>query len=113
MAKRATTKKAAKKKSPAKRELISPRGDKRYIRRDAAGRIKESDDVSRSLSQDRRRKAKKAAKPGRGELRLERKRVPNASPTLDLFGDDALPEGARGHGQFACRSGEKAALHPE
>ena len=66
MAKRATTKKAAKKRA-AKRELISPRGDKRYIRRDAAGRIKESDDVSRSLSQDGRRKAKKAAKPGRGD----------------------------------------------
>lgn len=66
MEKRATTKKAAKKPA-AKRELISPRGDKRYIRRDAAGRIKESDDVSRSLSQDRRRKAKKAAKSGQGD----------------------------------------------
>jgi len=49
MAKRAT-KKAAPKKSAAKRELIAPRGAKRYIRRDPAGRIKESDDVSRSLS---------------------------------------------------------------
>jgi hypothetical protein len=66
MAKRAV-KKAAKKKPAAKRELIAPRGDKRYIRRDAAGRIKESDDVSRSLSQDRRRKAKKAAKAGQGD----------------------------------------------
>ena len=63
MAKRAVTK-AAKRKPAAKRELIAPRGDKRYIRRGAAGRIKESDDVSRSLSQDRRRRAKKAAKPG-------------------------------------------------
>lgn len=60
-------KKAATKKKAAKRELISPRGDKRYIRRDARGRIKESDDVSRSLSQDRRRKAKKTAKPGQGD----------------------------------------------
>jgi hypothetical protein len=66
MAKRAT-KKAAPKKSAAKRELIAPRGAKRYIRRAAAGRIKESDDVSRSLSQDRRRKAKTAAKPGQGD----------------------------------------------
>jgi hypothetical protein len=66
MAKRAA-KKASKKKTAAKRELIAPRGDKRYIRRDAAGRIKESDDVSRSLSQDRRRKATKAAKPGQGD----------------------------------------------
>ena len=55
------------KKQASKRELIAPRDDKRYIRRDAAGRIKESDDVSRSLSQDRRRKAKKAAKPGQGD----------------------------------------------
>jgi hypothetical protein len=66
MAKR-VTKKAAARKPAAKRELIAPRGDKRYIRRDAQGRIKESDDVSRSLSQDRRRKAKTAAKPGQGD----------------------------------------------
>jgi hypothetical protein len=65
MAKR-VTKKAAARKPAAKRELIA-RGDKRYIRRDAQGRIKESDDVSRSLSQDRRRKAKTAAKPGQGD----------------------------------------------
>jgi hypothetical protein len=58
--------KPAAKKSAAKRELIAPRGDKR-IRRDAEGRIKESDNVGRSLSQDRRRKAKKAAKPGQGD----------------------------------------------
>ena len=66
MPKRAT-KKAAPNKPAAKRELIAPRGDKRYIRRGAGGRIKESDDVSRSLSQDRRRKAKTAAKPGQGD----------------------------------------------
>ena len=68
MAKRATTsaKKPTEKRRTAKRELISPRGDKRYIRRDTRGRISESDDVSRSLSQDRRRKAKKAAKRGQG-----------------------------------------------
>ena len=73
MAKRAT-KKAAAKKSGAKREMIAPRADKRYIRRDPAGRIKESDDVSRSLSQDRRRKAKTAAKPGQGD-RGDRRRA--------------------------------------
>ena len=50
-----------------KRELIEPNGDKRYIRRDDKGRIKESDDVSRSLSQDRRKKAKTAAKRGQGD----------------------------------------------
>jgi hypothetical protein len=52
---------------PSKRELISPQGDKRYIRRDAKGRIKESDDVGRSLAADRRRKAKTVAKSGQGD----------------------------------------------
>ena len=50
-----------------KRELIAPKGDKRYIRRDERGRIKESDDVGRSLTQDRRTKAKTIAKPGQGD----------------------------------------------
>ena len=62
-----TPKKRATKKQASKRELIAPRGDKRYVRRDAKGRIKESDDVSRSLSQDRRRKAKTKAAPGQGD----------------------------------------------
>lgn len=50
-----------------KRELIAPKGDKRYVRRDEKGRFEESDDVGRSLSQDVRRKAKKVAKPGYGD----------------------------------------------
>ena len=51
-----------------KRELIEPhKGDKRYIRRDERGRITESDDVGPSLAQDRRRQAKKPAKPGQGD----------------------------------------------
>jgi len=58
---------AAKKKTTAKRELIKPRGDARYIRRDAKGRIKESDDVGRSLAADRRTKAKIASRPGQGD----------------------------------------------
>lgn len=42
----------------AERELIEPhKGDKRYVRRDEQGQFKESDDVSRSLSQDVRRHA--------------------------------------------------------
>ena len=51
-------------KKAAKRALVAPRGSKRYIRRDTRGRIKESDDIGRSLSQDRRRKAKTIAKSG-------------------------------------------------
>ncbi len=39
------------------RELIDTGTDKRYVRRDEAGRFKESDDVSRSLSQDVRKHA--------------------------------------------------------
>lgn len=51
-----------------KRELIEPHpGDKRYIRRDDKGRIKESDDVGRSLAADRRVKAKTVSKPGQGD----------------------------------------------
>ena len=50
-----------------RRELIEPKGDKRFIRRDARGRIAESDDVGRSLAQDRRRRAKTIAKPGQGD----------------------------------------------
>jgi hypothetical protein len=65
--KRITKWRAAARSKSDKRELIAPRGDKRYIRRDAKGRIKESDDESRSLSRDRRKKAKAAAKPGQGD----------------------------------------------
>ena len=53
---------------PRKRELIEPKpGDKRYVRRDAKGRFDEVDDVSRSLSLDVRRKAKKTATKGQGD----------------------------------------------
>jgi hypothetical protein len=69
--KAASRKKAAPRKKAgrkaAKRELIAPRGDKRYVRRDPRGRIAESDDQGRSLSADRRRKAKTRAKAGQGD----------------------------------------------
>jgi len=67
------TKKTAKRKKAAKRELIDTGRDKRYVRRDSEGQFKESDDVGRSLSQDRRRKAKTVAKSGQGD-RGDRKR---------------------------------------
>lgn len=60
------TKKAAKKASSG-RELIAPNGDKRLIRRDAQGRIKESDDLGRSLSQDVRKASKTVVKSGQGD----------------------------------------------
>jgi hypothetical protein len=51
----------------SKRELIDTGTDKRYVRRDDHGRFKESVDVSRSLSADKRHKAKHEAKPGEGD----------------------------------------------
>lgn len=59
--------KTTRRKTAAKRTLIAPRGNKRFVRRDDRGRFKESDDVSRSLSQDRRRKSKTKAKRGQGD----------------------------------------------
>jgi hypothetical protein len=54
-------------KKAAKRTLIDTGTDKRFVRRDAQGQFKESDDVGRSLSQDRRRKAKTATSSGQGD----------------------------------------------
>jgi len=51
----------------SKREVISPHGHKRYVRRDSKGRFAESDDVSRSLSRDVRRHATHESKPGQGD----------------------------------------------
>lgn len=52
----------------AKRTLIEPHpGDKRYVRRDKRGRIKESVDVGRSLAADRKQHSKKVAKRGHGD----------------------------------------------
>lgn len=55
------------------REIDPHKGDERYIRRDEKGRVKESDDVGRALSQDRRRKAKTVSKAGQGHKRDRRK----------------------------------------
>ena len=56
-----------KRKPAAKRELINTGSDKRYVRRNARGQFKESDDVGRSLAQDRRRKARTKAEKGQGD----------------------------------------------
>jgi hypothetical protein len=58
---------AKKKKKAAKRELIETGRDKRYVRRDKEGQFKESDDQGRSLSQDRKKKAKRKVKSGQGD----------------------------------------------
>ena len=67
MAKKATVQKAAGRKKAAKRELIDTGTDKRFVRRGAAGKFKESDDVGKSLSVDRRKKAKTKVKSGQGD----------------------------------------------
>lgn len=51
----------------SKRELIDTGTDKRYVRRDEEGRFKESVDVGRSLSADKRHEAKHEAKPREGD----------------------------------------------
>jgi hypothetical protein len=55
------------KKKAAKRELIDTGRDKRYVRRDNAGKFAESDDQGRSLSQDRKKNAKTKVKSGQGD----------------------------------------------
>jgi hypothetical protein len=55
------------KKKTAKRETVDTGSDKRFVRRRAGGQFKESDDVARSLSSDRRSKAKRTVKSGQGD----------------------------------------------
>jgi hypothetical protein len=65
-----TRQKTARKKSAkgdAKRELIDTGRDKRFVRRDHNGKFNESDDVGKSLAQDRKRSAKKSVKSGQGD----------------------------------------------
>ena len=52
----------------SKREVIEPQaGDKRYVRRDDKGRFHEVEDVGRSLTQDRKRRARNASTKGQGD----------------------------------------------
>jgi hypothetical protein len=55
------------KRAGGKRELINTAREKRYVRRNNRGQFSEVDDMSRSLSADRRQKAKRKAKPGYGD----------------------------------------------
>lgn len=54
-------------KASAKREFIDTGTDKRYVRRDEQGQFEESDDVGRSLSQDRKTQARTRSKSGQGD----------------------------------------------
>jgi len=64
-----------KKSRSSKRELIDTGKDKRYVRRDEKGRFDEVDNQSRSLSQDRRRKAKTVVKAGQGDKGDQKRRA--------------------------------------
>jgi hypothetical protein len=74
-----------------KRELIEPHaGDKRYIRRDDAGRIDEVDDLRRSLGQDLRKEAQAISHRGQGDR-----------------GDGAEPDHPAGREKGASRSASR------
>jgi len=51
----------------SKRTTVSPRGDKRFVRRDEQGQFKEVDDAGRSLTADRRQRAKRTVRKGEGD----------------------------------------------
>jgi hypothetical protein len=76
-ASRATATKKKTRRKAAKRELIDTGRDKRFVRRDDKGQFDESDDVGRSLAQDRRKTAKAKVKSGQGDKgdRPRRKRA--------------------------------------
>lgn len=68
--------KKSSKRSSDKRELVTPhKGDSRYMKRGAGGKFKESDDVGKSLKQDRAKKAKTKVKPGYGDKGDQKKRA--------------------------------------
>jgi hypothetical protein len=65
--KQSSRKKSSTRKRAAKRERIDTGTDKRFVRRGAAGRFRESDDVGRSMARDPRKKAGRKAKRGQGD----------------------------------------------
>jgi hypothetical protein len=66
--------KKSQKRHSAKRELIDTGKDKRYVRCDPKGQFNEVDEPSRSLSQDRSRKAIATVKAGRGDRGDQKRR---------------------------------------
>lgn len=56
------------------RELIAPKGDKRYVRRKKGKFTKSQDNVGRSLAADRRKKAKKVVKKREGDRGDQKRR---------------------------------------
>ena len=67
MAKKVAANKKPARKKAAQRELVDTGTDRRFVRRGARGKFKESDDVGQSLTADRRKKAKTKVKSGQGD----------------------------------------------
>jgi alkylated DNA repair dioxygenase AlkB len=105
-------------KRAAKRELISPRGDKRYIRRDARVElVKATMSAVRSprtaAGRPRRRRNRDratVATANHRRLRPGNNRVPGDRQTLDLFAAEILPQGFRYQSDFLSREEETALL---
>ena len=57
----------ARKRAASRRELIAPKGDKRFVRRKADGTFGKTVAVGKSLSADKRTKAKKKVPKGQGD----------------------------------------------
>ena len=51
----------------SKRDLIAPKGSKRYVRRKPQGEFKKEVNVGHSLAADRRRQAKTKVRKGQGD----------------------------------------------
>ena len=65
--KKSSSAKKPAKRASGKRELIDTGTDKRYVRRDSAGQFRDSVDVGRSLSADKRSQSSKKVKSGYGD----------------------------------------------
>jgi len=63
----ATRKKSSKSGKTSKRTVISPRGSRRYVRRNKKGEFKKQVKVGKSLAADRKRTAKTKVKKGQGD----------------------------------------------
>lgn len=74
----------------SKRELINTSRDKRYMRRDSGGQFSESDDVGRSLTQDRPAQSQDQDEEGAGRPRGSVKIVEQQLQVLDVGVVDVL-----------------------
>ena len=63
-----------KKTATGKRELVDTGADKRYVRRNAQGQFKESDDQGRSLAHDVKQEARTKVKSGQGDRGDQRRK---------------------------------------